>query len=99
MLGEFVMLYLALMAFTYFVVVIICVWSIVISIYRRLLKQALISFIFGVLTTITSIISALPFLKMHGSYSDGDRWLLIGLVSINMAFMIFVISSRFKVLK
>ena len=98
MLGEIALILYVLMALVYLGGSILCIWSLFKFLLTSKAKQAFISLFFIALMTVTSVFCALPAMKMHGSYSDGDRLLIIGLVASNIALMIFIIRSRYRTL-
>lgn len=59
-------------------------------------RLAFLSFMSMAVITLTSLICALPFLKMHGSYSDLDRLMIMSLVAANIALMVFVARSLIR---
>ena len=98
MLGEIGVLLLVLMAHVYLGGAIVGIWALFSCISNKLIKQALISFFSVVVITTTSLFCVLPFLKMHGGYSDQERIMIISLVAANIAFMIFISISRIRLI-
>jgi len=62
--------------------------------YSNFLKAIIYLFFLG----ITTILTSLPFLKMHGSYSDTDRILMIAFCLMNIALIVLYLVTRIRIL-
>jgi ABC-type Fe3+-siderophore transport system permease subunit len=98
MLGQIGISILVLMLFVFAVNgiagVIISVVFLTNKMYGHCAKSIIYLFLLGITTTFT----ALPFLKMHGSYSDTDRALIIAFCLINIALILLYFITRIKAL-
>ncbi|MBI1425036.1 MAG: hypothetical protein GC149_16440 [Gammaproteobacteria bacterium] len=65
---------------------------------KKLGMHAVRTIAYVILLALTTALTALPFLKMHGSYSDTARWLIILLCLANIILMLVFAISRVKVL-
>lgn len=95
MLGELGIWLLGLMAAAYGGGIIAGVWALIRSAFVNA-RLAFLSIMSMAVITLTSLICALPFLKMHGSYSDLDRLMIMSLVAANIALIVFVARSLIR---
>ena len=70
----------------------------IVYVTKKMGTHAVRTIAYVILLALTTALSALPFLKMHGSYSDMDRWLIILLCLANIILMLVFAISRVKVL-
>lgn len=96
MLGELGIWLLGLMATAFGGSFLVGSWALIRSASRKQARLAILSFMSMAVITITSLFCALPFLKMHGSYSDRDRLIIIALVVANTALILFIARSLIR---
>ena len=98
MLGEIGISILVLMLFVF---ALNAVFGIIVSIVlatKRMYTQSVKSIIYLIGLGVTTILASLPFLRMHGSYSDLDRVLIIVFCLFNIALILVYIVTRLKAL-
>ena len=95
MLAEIGLLLLGLMGIAYLIGIVICTWTLLWCAVKGYGAESGMSLLYGAGITISSIICGLPFLKMHGNFSDIDRLLIIALIILNLALIVILCKSRF----
>ena len=65
---------------------------------QKKMAQALKTTLYLMLLTLSTIMSAAPFLRMHGSYHDGEKLGIILFCLLNIIFIIVFVITRIKAL-
>lgn len=98
MLGNLGLAILSFMLAMYALSVVYGVIFSIVYMVKKLGMDAVRTIAYVLLLGITNLLSAIPFLKMHGSYSDMERLVIIAFCVTNILLMIIFAISRVKVL-
>ena len=96
MLGQIGISILVLMLCAYAINVIFGIIISVVFLFKNIHGESVKSIIYLFLLGVTTILTSLPFLKMHGSYSDADRILIIAFCLINIGLIFLYFVTRIK---
>lgn len=98
MLGNLGLAILSFMLAMYALSVVYGVIFAIVYLMKKLGMHAARTIAYVLLLGMTTALSAAPFLKMHGSYSDMERLLIISFCVANIILMILFAITRVKVL-
>lgn len=95
MLGEIGIAFLIIMVVAYLAGLPVNLYCLFSCLVRKRFLHALKTLVYLVLVTFGTLLCILPFLKMHGSYTDTERLAIIALCAANLGFILLVAFTRY----
>ena len=99
MLAKIGIFVLIIMIISYIITATFGVYCAGLHLVKKHIGRAIRTMLYLLLLIGTTIICIVPFLRMHGSYDDIDRLIIIFLCLANILLMAFFIKTRIKILR